>query len=82
MRELGVDISRGGDASELERSEGTPSASAVPSKASVYDESRIYDVKAPGPNVDQYRKLKFGPDPVIKAEIVKDRHIIGILLVT
>src|SRR5207245_9591639 len=33
MRELGVDISRGGNASELERSEGTSIASADPSKA-------------------------------------------------
>ncbi len=55
------------------------SASADPSKASVYDEPRIYDVKAPGLNEEQYRELKFGPDPVIKAQIVKDRHIIGVL---
>lgn len=43
----------------------------------MYDESRIYDVKAPGPNGEQYRELKFGPDPVRKAEIVKDSISLG-----
>src|SRR5437773_10903640 len=47
-------------------------ASADPSRASAYDERRIYDVKAPGLSEQQYRELKIGPDTVSKGQTGRD----------